>query len=331
MIVFAGKTNEDRIVDGVLTSGALAELNFDDVWLLENADGTAGPSVWRRLTTPPPAPDGRHMHTAVYDRATNRMIVFGGHVGPPFGDAFENDVWVLQNANGLGGAPMWSELAPAGTAPSVREWHSAIYDPASNRMVAFGSNIPDNDVWVLQNANGLGGTPAWSKLGATGPAPVARRGHSAVYDAANNRMIVFGGRIAGGPYPGDVWVLRNANGLGGTPQWLELSPTGAPPPAREDQRAVYNATENELLVFGGWRASPTEQYFQDVWVLAHANGLGGAPAWRELTPAGTAPAKRELHSAVYNTGSDRMIVFGGSVTPTSMCNDVWILLNATSE
>lgn len=331
MIVFAGKTNEDRIVDGVLTSGELAELNFDDVWLLENADGHAGPSTWTPLTTAGPTPPGRHMHTAVYDATNNRVIIFGGHVGPPFGHVFENDVWVLQNANGLGGTPTWSKLAPAGTPPPVREWHSAIYDAANNRMVVFSGTVLDDEVWVLEHASGLGGTPAWSRLVVTGPAPVGRRGHSAVYDEANNRMIVFGGRITGGLYPGDVWVLRNANWLGGTPEWLQLSPTGPPPPAREDHRAVYNAAENKMLVFAGWRASPTDQYFQDVWVLAHANGLGGTPVWRELTPAGTAPAKRELHSAVYNSGSDRMIAFGGSVSPTSMLNDVWILLNATSE
>jgi len=94
---------------------------------------------------------------------------------------------------------------------------------------------------------------------------------------------------------------------------------------------VYNAADNGMLVFTGWRASPTDQYFQDVWVLAHADGLGGVSAWTELTPAGAAPAKRELHGAVYNASSDRMILFGGSVTPISMRNDVWILLNATSE
>ena len=324
MIVFAGKTNEERIVDGVLTS---ADLNFDDVWLLENADGAPGPSAWTSLAITGPAPAGRHMHTAVYDLTNNRMIIFGGHVG----SVFENDVWVLQNANGLGGAPTWSKLAPAGTPPPVREWHSAIYDAATNRMIVFSGTTLDNEVWVLEHANGLGGTPAWSRLVVTGPAPIARRGHSAVYDGANNRMIVFGGRITGGLYPGDVWVLRNANGLGGAQQWLELSPTGGAPPAREDHRAVYNASENEMLVFAGWRASPTDQYFNDVWVLSHANGLGGTPAWTELTPAATAPAKRELHSAVYNPGSDSMIAFGGSVTPTSMLNDVWILLNATSE
>jgi len=324
MIVFGGKTNEERIVGGVLTS---ADVNFDDVWLLENADGRAGPSTWTPLAIARPAPAGRHMHTAVYDPTNNRMIIFGGHAG----NVFENDVWVLQNANGLGGTPTWVKLAPIGTAPARREWHSAVYDLTNNRMVAFGSHVPDNEVWVLQNANGLGGVAAWSKLVVDGPAPVARRGHSAVYDAANNRMIVFGGRITGGPYPGDVWVLGNANGLGGTPQWLELTPTGAQPPAREDHRAVYNAAENTMLVFAGWRASPTDQYFQDVWLLTHANGLGGAPAWRQLTPAGIAPAKRELHSAVYSSGSGRMIAFGGSVAPTSMRNDVWVLLNATSE
>ena len=59
---------------------------------------------------------GREFTSAVYDGITNRMIVFGGATCDPCGG--RNDVWVLTNANGLGGAPAWLELFPSGEPPS---------------------------------------------------------------------------------------------------------------------------------------------------------------------------------------------------------------------
>jgi len=82
----------------------------------------------------------------------------------------------------------------------------------------LGSVNPDldwvayDDVWVLSNANGLGGTPVWSQLHPKGFQPVGRIGHTALYDAANNRMGIFGGFSVESTFL-SVWVLADANGL----------------------------------------------------------------------------------------------------------------------
>ena len=39
-----------------------------------------------------------------------------------------NDVWVLQNANGLGGKPKWTQLSPTGGLPSATGLRSKAYD-----------------------------------------------------------------------------------------------------------------------------------------------------------------------------------------------------------
>ena len=49
-----------------------------------------------------------------------------------------SDVWVLTNANGLTGTPRWIRLLPAGPGPSPRFYHSAVYEPGTNRLVVFG-------------------------------------------------------------------------------------------------------------------------------------------------------------------------------------------------
>ena len=80
---------------------------------------------------------------------------------------------------------------------------------------------------------------SWNLLAPTGAKPAARgmNGTPGVYDPTSNRMIIFGGRDGRGQNLNDVWVLENANGLGGAPQWLELIPNGAAgsPPARSGQ------------------------------------------------------------------------------------------------
>jgi len=257
---------------------------LSDVWILENANGLSGMPNWMQLL--PSAPFQRTFHSAAYDPGSNRMIVFGGQLA--FFGTDQNDVRILENADGMGGSPAWTPLAPSGTPPAAREFASVAYDQANNRMILFGGGtFPDsstlveyNDVWVLTNANGLGGTPVWTQLIPTGLPPQARYGHSVVYDAVTNRLIVFGGQEEG---PGtsrvtrttfdDVWVLTNANGLGGTPEWIQLLPAGTTPQARWGYSVGYISVSNRMIVALGRHDTVCCSLFNDVWVLTNANGI----------------------------------------------------------
>jgi hypothetical protein len=94
---------------------------------------------------------------------------------------------------------------------------------------------------------------------ATGPAfaagPEARgfHGSSTVYNPQSNRLILFGGRASNLLNLNDVWVLTNANGIGGQPTWTNYIPNGAQgsPAARSGHSAVYDATTDRMIVFGG--------------------------------------------------------------------------------
>src|SRR6266508_2169288 len=169
---------------------------------------------WVKLNPMGTAPPPRWQHTAVYDATSNRLVVFGGKTTP---DMNFNDLWVLVHASGLGGTPAWLKLVPKGSMPDAREWHSAVYDSKQNLMLVFGGKLLGgksiNDVWALRNANGLGGIPSWSKLTPSGTPPAPRVGHSAVYDAAGDWMLLFGGSGDGfTSFLSDVWVLLNATG-----------------------------------------------------------------------------------------------------------------------
>lgn len=264
------QTNDRMVVFG----GGLGQSSpcANDVWVLTNAAHVTGTPIWTQLAPSGSSPAPRLVHTAVYDPTTNSMIIFGGD---NCFSTFFNDVWVLSNANGLGGTPAWTQLAPTGTAPSPREYSSAVYDFTNNRMIVFaGSDTtgPLNEVWVLSNANGSGGTPGWTQLSPTGGPPAARDSATAVYDGTNNRMTIFGGNSSTVDF-GDAWVLSNANGLGGSPAWAELGPFSTFTEARTGHTAVYNASTNKMTVFGGIVTLSESLATNDVWVLSHANGL----------------------------------------------------------
>lgn len=288
----------------------------------------AAAQTWAQLapTGGPPA-TVNYQPTAVRDPSTGRVILYGRNLSGI------SEVWVLTNANGLGAPPTWTQLAPTGTPPPNRGNHSAVYDPATNRMIIFGGCSGGctpvlNDVWVLTNANGLGGTPSWTQLFPSGGPPTAR--HSAVvgYDPASNRMVMFaghnGGGFGGSTYS-DTWVLSSANGLGGTPSWTPLTPTGGPPPGQYGTSFVYDAASNRLIVAGG-AAFGTGVATNAAWVLSNANGLGGTPAWTNLVAEGAAgaPSAFSFGPAYYDAAENRMVVVlpgGGTSVP-------WVLANA---
>jgi len=278
-----------------------SELN--DVWTLSLG---ASPE-WTELALST-RPSERNYHTAIYDPTDNRMVVFGG-----LGESSHlNDVWTLS----LGASPEWTLLAPSGTPPSERFYHAAIYDPVGDRMIVFGGYDGSYryDLWALS----LGASPEWTELASSGGWPSGRYGHAAIYDPTDNRMVVFGGWNASSQL-NDVWALS----LGASPEWTLLAPSGTPPSEREGHTAIYDPTDNRMVVFGGYDGAGMRN---DVWALS----LGASPEWTLLTPSGTPPSERHLHTAIYDPTDDRMVVFGGH--DGSYRYDVWALsLGASPE
>ena len=324
----------DEVNDRLIVFGGYQYNLLNEIWVLANATGRAGPPVWTQLSPNGPLPAPMWDDFQAYDAVTNRLIIQGGS-SDSLHEWTNDQTWVLANANGLGGVPSWTQLP---STPQPRGRHAGFYDPATNRLVEFAGIGPSgdlNDVWVLSNANGYGAA-AWSQVIPGGTAPLPRESPSANYDPTTNRMIVFGGLKRTGfapPYSNlnDVWVLTNANGSGGAAQWIQLNPTGTPPIGRMAHVAVYDSTTNQLLVFGGvfQNDSPTLLLtLNDVWLLRNANGLGGQPAWVQLQPDGAIPAPRFDAVAGFSASNGSMVAtmgrfdVGGSST---FLNDIWLL------
>src|SRR3989442_4722794 len=96
---------------------------LSDTWVLTHANGLGGTPEWGQL----PLTLTLAAHFAAYDPLTNRMIVFGGHLGVKRSD--RNEVKILLDANGIGD-PAWITLTPTGTLPPPRgEVTAGAYDP----------------------------------------------------------------------------------------------------------------------------------------------------------------------------------------------------------
>ncbi len=328
--------------NAMIVFGGLDQNNVpqNSVLVESNANGSAGlqAGVWSELN-PAVVPPARIFHSAVYDQANNRMIVFGGCADLNC-DIPLNDTWVLSNANGLGGVPVWTQLSPSSSLPTAREGHNAVYDAANNRLIVYsgaGAGFASlSDVWVLSHANGIGGTPTWSQLSPAGNTPDAVDGSTAVYDPGSNSMIVFGG----GDFVNSVWTLSNANGMTGTPTWTNLIANGAlgAPKPRIAAQAVYDPSTNRMTIFGGngdfgyltpdWDIGT----YADTWVLTNANGSGGIPAWTQLHPKSPGdgpllPGTRTWFSAVRDPGTNSMIIFGG-ISIEAAYGSPWVLSHA---
>jgi hypothetical protein len=312
---------------------APTNIDFNDVWALYNAvpPSTAAFEnlTWARVSVSSKAPAYRFGMASGYNPTSNLMLLFGGGTGFP--GPCVNDLWTMTHANSLTNQQSWAKLTASGTLPGIREGASSAYDTVNNKFIMFGgydcTSTYYSDLWILSNADGSTGTPSWSKITPAGTAPPARYNASAIYDSANNIMVVFGGETVNTNTFNDVWILTNANGIGGTPTWTQASPTGTKPAARAGQSAVYDAANNIMIVYGG--ITNRGVVLNEWWTLANANGKSGTPSWTQLVSPANAPP-RKLHTAMYDPVSNEMIIFGGDSTlPATFSDDhVWILTQA---
>jgi hypothetical protein len=179
------------------------------------------------------------------------MLVIAGHDGV----GFHPDTWVLD----LGGAQPgpWSALGAPGLPP--RAFASAVFDPATDRVLLFGgrgaSSVLWNDVWALDLAS-----RTWNQVHTAGPPPRPRAGAGLVIDPATGRLLVAGGADDGQAFEDvvalDLTVVP--------PRWRPVG-VATPGPGGRGHGAWFLDQAGDLLVFGG--TDPVTGTAGDLWKL----------------------------------------------------------------
>ncbi|HYM79978.1 MAG TPA: kelch repeat-containing protein [Candidatus Limnocylindria bacterium] len=288
MVVFGGQ-NTNQVY------GDLHALSLDDS------------PRWAPIATGGTSPAPRHSHTAVYDLNSDRLVIFGGDSE----GSRNNDVWTLEP----GTPPTWSQLSPGGVAPTPRRGYSAIYDELRDRMIVFGGDLSGglSEIWELS----LGPMPIWTQLLPQNSGPSGRFEHTAVYDGAGDRMIVFGGKFFV-PATDNTTLLSDSWSLDlGSLTWSLVAPPGSGPAARIEHSAVFDPDRKRMLVHGGQPDFGAP--YDDTWSLDLSGASG---SWTRLESAGGFPGPRYRHAAVYDPRGGAMVVFAGN----SAQDDTWRLV-----
>jgi ribosomal protein L7/L12 len=269
---------------------------------------TAAINTWTELSPAGEVPPARMSPAMVYDPASGKVILFGGSNGI---GAFFNDTWAYDPA-----ANSWSNLSPAGDVPSVRHEHAMVYDAGSGTVILFGGLAADwsnlDDTWAYDPA-----ANTWTELHPAGDLPTAKTAEGPrlmAYDAGTGKAILFGGNTG---YFHGAWAYDPA-----TNTWTHRSPLGDMPSKRLGGSMVYEAVNNQVILFGGCSdLSDPSGSLNDTWAYDLA-----ANTWTDLEPAGSVPSARALHQMAYDPATGKVILFGGRSDYTDSSrffNDTW--------
>jgi tetratricopeptide (TPR) repeat protein len=278
--------------DGAVSSRAIAALYA--LWLLVPPALYGQDCVWQPLTDSVETPGARRSHAMAYDKARDKVVLFGGYndaTGQYLGDTWEWDAATEQ----------WSLRSTTG--PSLRYEHAMAYDEASGVTVLFGGGIWPNADAQTWEWNGQD----WELQDDLAESPPARWAHAMAYDQAHQRVVLVCGLGPGYPYaPSDqVWAYD-----ADVRTWVELPPGPSP---RGNGALAWSESEQALVAFGGNFVTiigEDLEFYDDTWLLG-----GDRPGW--LLSAAGGPLARVASAASMMT-RDSVITFGGESASASL-------------
>jgi hypothetical protein len=262
----------------------------------------AGSNTWA-LRTPSGnfAPAGQYGPSMVYDSRADRVVLFGGASYHP---GWMNETWAYDYDLNT-----WTRLDPL-LSPPGRTGFSMVYDSPADRIIAFGGTgvggaLMLSDTWVYDYNN-----DTWTNAtSSTGPS--RRTGTMMTYDSKADRVLMYGGVGDFGDLH-DTWAFDLNSST-----WRLTNPSGNPFAIR-DSVMVYDSQVDRTILFGGGCRGGSSGGSTATWAFDY-----DANNWsRMYTP--TAPPCQEQSGLVYDSGSDELIMFGGTcslVSCTSVGND----------
>ncbi|MBI2689833.1 MAG: hypothetical protein HYX27_26300 [Acidobacteria bacterium] len=241
------------------------------------------------------APSPRFDGTIAFDPPSNSILLFGGQ-----DTTARNDLWSYSLDT-----YQWRPLAPGGAKPDARFGHTLNYDPLRRRLILFGGQAGGffSDLWAYDIA-----ANQWSRLAENNAGPSRRYGHSAIYDAARNRIIISHGFTGRGRFD-DTWAFDLAAN-----RWSDLSPETRPL-RRCLHHAVYDAAGDQMFLYGGCASGFGPCPLGDLWSFNLRTNQ-----WKEVRGS-TNPPPRQHYGIAFDETRRRAILFGGS--GNEIYDDTW--------
>ena len=213
---------------------------------------------WTHLTpaTSPPARDGGAM---AFDAETGQLVLYGGYSGVNL-----SDTWTWNGTT-------WYHQSPAHV-PPARAYPAMAFDEATSQLVLFGGYGAAGDLadtWVWTGSDWSPQSPAAS--------PPGREFPTLVFDPATGQLLCFGGQGASGELA-DTWAWTTTDGTG---NWTPLSPSKSPS-ARDYALGAFDATDGQLVLFGGENTSSGS--LADAWAYQLVATSPGTPEITSVTP-----------------------------------------------
>ena len=275
-------------------------------------------------------------HGMAYDSTRSRTVLFGGY-SDLFNQRGDAATWEWDGE-------YWTEMNDIG--PSARGFHGMVFDPFRQRTLCFGGigldGVTLGDTWEWDGED-------WTQVADTGPE--ARGAAAVAFDSDRNVMVLFGGLENSLATLRDTWEW---DGL----EWTQVDDTG--PSARALVRAAYNPGRRVITLFGGtasigppgdvlapgdtWeRTSGAWKQVSDIGpgsMELHAMAFNGdgvllfAPDGATWAWDGThwtkrqdmGPGARRVSDMAYDSGRNKMVLFGGMSTASVPIGDTWELL-----
>ena len=188
----------------------------------------------------------------------------------------------------------------------VKRSAAAATDLRRREVVVFGGNQGDRTTPSLIATTWIFDGVTWRDRTPTTPPP-ARWEHAMVYDAVNDRVVLFGGRTQTGLLA-DTWLWDGAT-------WTRATPPVSPS-ARAGHAMAYDVARERVVLFGGAAATGAQS---DVWEW-------DGTTWSQRVIL-DGPAPRIGAAMSYDPVGGGVIVFGGGATATLSMgyDDTWRL------
>jgi len=253
---------------------------------------------------------GRYHAAMVYDPDVDRMIMFGGQ--NPDGTNL-NDTWEYDHDSNT-----WTNRSPTyvGTL-TPRYGADMVYDSDADKIILFGGNggspqVRQSDTWIYNYNNNTW----WERSPIIVEGTLyARYKHRMVYDSTEKKTIMFGGQ---GRY-NDTWEYDYD-----TNTWSNRTPiydSGILWP-RDTHGMTYDPIADKVILFGGYADyGPSNDESNDTWAYDYSDNT-----WYNRSPTysgGTMEIRDDLR-LVYDSNSDRTLLFGGGDFENIALNDTWV-------